>query len=775
MGTSASWRPAPAALRLAPHTLIAALLPGLCIALLAPAPTAVLSVAAVICGATAVVATRRHRPRLALVLLGVALFCGGWAWGDARLEMTHPPSLDLPSVVSGTVSVGGPPAPTGDGRARIELRAERLTGPGGRIPPGTRLLSWIGGSEIPSQGAVLEVRGRLGDAASEAAPGWWRAYLSRRRIAARIDLTSSRTVGRRHGLHGMRLRWRAWTGAHAATGLSGDRRAVVRGMALGGGAELSDRAARQLRDAGVWHLLAVSGQNVTVVALAVLGVLRALGVGRRPALAGAITALLAYCLACDGGASVGRAGVVGALGLLGELRSLERMRWHLLLVALAALLAADPRALGDPGLQLSFAAVLGLFVTAPPMTGFFEGWLPARIAQLAGIAAGAGLATAPVVVWHFERLSIAGLAVNVLAVPLAGPVVVIALIGIPAAALHPLAGECCAQVAALGADAILAMAALSSAAPGAAVDLPRAVAPALIVLPALPVLAPRIADRVPRRALRAAFATLAATAIGALLTAGSSPRPWPAEPELRVLDVGQGNATLLRDPAGRAVLIDTGPPGRADPLGARLAALGVRRLDALVLSHGSQDHVGGLERLLERSAPRLAALGPEIPPEQRRRLQVSLRARGVAVRTLAAGGTLRIGSWALEVVSPHGSDYRGGDPNPRSLVLLARAAGARALITSDAESPALAGIPLPPVDLMVVAHHGSRDAGLRELLARIRPRAAAISVGAGNTFGHPAAETLAAIRDAGVPVRRTDLSGDVWLRARRAGSRVGTG
>src|SRR6185436_19580979 len=106
--------------------------------------------------------------------------------------------------------------------------------------------------------------------------------------------------------------------------------------------ELSEASASAFRDAGLWHLLAVSGQKVTVVALAALALLRALGTRRR-------------------------AGVAGGLGLLAEIRSAPRERWYLMSAGLAALLAHDPRAIGDPGLQLSFAAVAGLFLLAPPL------------------------------------------------------------------------------------------------------------------------------------------------------------------------------------------------------------------------------------------------------------------------------------------------------------------------------------------------------------------------------------------------------------------------
>jgi competence protein ComEC len=718
----------------------------------------------------ALVALMRGGARLALAAVAALVVVGAWTWSGARLQATAAPEVGGARTVQGTVVVETHPVPGRDGRARVRVRAESLAGAGEAVPRGARLLAWVEFGPGLGWGDVVRVRGRLGPAAGREAPSWWRRYLKRQRISGRLTVRHAEVVGRRRGLAGMRDRWREWTWRHAARGLSGDRAAVVRGMALGASGDLSESAARQMRDAGVWHLLAVSGQNVTVVALAVLGLLRAMGARRRPSVLAALVALLAYCLACDGGPSVARAGIVGALGLIGELQSMARQRWHLLLVALAGLLLADPRALGDPGLQLSFAAVVGLFVTAPVLQGVAGGWLPARVAQLAALAGGAGLATAPVLVWHFERLSLVGLVVNVVAVPLAAPVVIVALVGIPAAAAVPPLGILLSWIAGLGGEALLLLAASSAAVPGAAVDVPRVWAAPLLVLPAVPHIARAALPRMSRAQRGAVAIGLAGLTAGLTVLLTPSPRPWPAHPEVRILDVGQGNAVLIRDPGGAAALMDTGPPGDPPAIDGRLRRLGVDRLDLLIVSHGSLDHVGGMEAVLRRAPPRAVAMGPEIPPRQHRVLRRRFIAAGATVYEVAAGDAFRVGRWAATVVAPRGRRFVGGDPNPRSLVVRLSGGRAAALLTSDAESDALDAVPTGVADLLMVAHHGSRDGGLAQLLRRVRPRVAAVSVGVGNRYGHPAPETLAALRNAGAAVGRTDELGDVWMRIGSAGA-----
>lgn len=785
MGARAE-RTAPARLRLAPHAVLGAFCVGVAGSLCLTAPAAATIGVAVAAGVGALAAAGAGSARAGLGLLAAAALLAGLGWGAARIAQTAPPALDLPARASGTVAVDAPPAPDGRGGLRARARAEDLLADGRRLAPGTRiLLDLDAGAGTPPVGAVLRVEGRLRPPAGPSAPGWWRRWLERQGVAARMRPDAVREAGRRGGPGGLRDRWRAWAGANAAAGLSGDRREVVRGMALGGGSRLTEEAADAFRDAGIWHLLAVSGQNVTVVAIAVLAALRALGVARRPAVAGAALVMACYCLACDGGASVGRAGIVGGLGLVAELRSSPRERWHLLLAGLAVLLAAQPRALWDPGLQLSFAAVCGLFLLAPPLAAWWRGLLPGRVADLAAMAGAASLATAPVLVWHFERLSLAGLLLNVAAVPLAAPVVVLALAGLAAGAIVPAAGAALAWAAGLGAEALLLSARAMSALPGAAVDLPSAAALPLLVLAAAPAVAARLlrpGGRGPgRRARRVAVALSLAATLGLVAWAPwrpPAPAPWPAAPAVTVLDVGQGDAILLRGPGGEAALVDTGPPGSPAPVVAALARHGVRRLDAVVLSHDSLDHAGGLADLAGRV--RIArVLTPPAPEEglaaPARAALAAARAAGAGVGVVRAGDAVAVGPWRLRIIWPARQLPRGADPNTASMVAVAGAGDLDVLLTADAESPTLAPLALPAADVLKVAHHGSDDPGLPGILRRVRPAAAVIPVGRGNPFGHPRAATLAALSTAGVAVWRTDLHGDVTMTAAGPGIAVETG
>jgi competence protein ComEC len=202
---------------------------------------------------------------------------------------------------------------------------------------------------------------------------------------------------------------------------------------------------------------------------------------------------------------------------------------------------------------------------------------------------------------------------------------------------------------------------------------------------------------------------------------------------------------------------------------AALRRTGVRRLAVVALTHAQSDHAGGLAAVLRRYPvglllhPPLTAGSPEA-----RAVLDEARRRGVPVREIGAGDRVSAGAWRLRVLWPARRPSPTADPNAVALVALASAGAFDALLTADAESGVLGPLPLRPVEVLKVAHHGSADPGLAALLRRLRPAEALISVGE-NGYGHPAASTLAALGAAGAAVHRTDREGDVTVVGASAG------
>lgn len=715
---------------------------------------------------------RAARGWWALALAAMALACAGAAWGAARVHAMEPPAVRGFGDVAGEVAVVGSPA-RGEHGARMPVEVVRLPGPG-RPAPGARLLMDLPlRARLPEVGQVVRVEGRLAPASTSASPGWWTAWVRRHHVAARLRATAWRPVGWRGGPAGARDALRRWAHANVAAGLSGDIGALVTGMALGGGDGLTEVAATRMRDSGLWHLLAVSGQNVAVIGIGVMAALGAAGVARLRRVAVAGAAMLAYCLACDGGASVLRAGLMGAIGVAADLRGGGRAPWNALLVALAGMLVLDPLAIGDPGLQLSFAAVAGLFAIAPPLGQWARGLMPPRMADLVGQSAGAGLATAPVLAVGFGSLSVVGLLANLVAVPVAGPVVVVAMLGVGANALWAPLGEALALLAAIGAWVILAVATVAAGVPGAVQEVPPWMAVPLVMVAAIPPVLWWWLRRVPHGGHRVAMPALGrAPVISACACLGAwallAQMPGCRAPALRagaamrMLDVGQGAAVALRDGARVHVLVDTGPPGDPPPVVAALDRMGAGTVGVVVLSHGSADHAGGLATLIDGGRVRQVLL----PATDRTASLVRdavrrARARGVQVGWAEAGTQVDAGPWRARVVGPDRDPAPGSDPNMGSLVVHAQARGLSVLLPGDAESPVLARVPVPGVDVLQVPHHGSEDPGLPGVLERARPMLAVVSAGAGNPFGHPRAPTIAALSASGARVLRTDRGGDI--------------
>jgi competence protein ComEC len=277
------------------------------------------------------------------------------------------------------------------------------------------------------------------------------------------------------------------------------------------------------------------------------------------------------------------------------------------------------------------------------------------------------------------------------------------------------------------------------------------------------------------RSCRLAAAALAAAALALGAAPALSPPPWPERVTVRFLDVGQGDSTLVQHPDGAAVLFDGGPPEAQ--VATLLRRLGVRRLALVVATHRSRDHHGGLAEVLDRVPVGLLLDGGDgtRDPSYLAMLAVARR-KGIRRLEATAPLDLRAGGLAIRVRSP--PPRRPGpapeDPNPRAVVATVSAGGFDLFLSADAESDALERLELPDVDAMKVPHHGSADPGLPELLERLKPEAAAIEVGAGNTYGHPEPATLRALRAAGVPVWRTDRDGTVTLTAEANGLAVET-
>ncbi|HEX5527391.1 MAG TPA: ComEC/Rec2 family competence protein [Solirubrobacterales bacterium] len=555
---------------------------------------------------------------------------------------------------------------------------------------------------------------------------------------------------------------------------------LARGFVLGEDEGIDARTEEDFRRAGLSHLLAVSGENVTLLALLAMPLLGTFGIPLRERLLWVLGLIVVYVPVAGAGPSIQRAGVMGALGVLATLGGRRGSRLYALVLAAAGTLAIDPGVAADVGWQLSFAAVLGILLLATPLRRAIVGRLgPGRwrraLAEGVAVTVAATLATAPLIAYHFETVSTTTLIANVLAMPAVAPAMWLGMLSaglaqVPGVPLEPLNGLNSLLLA------YIAQVASWCAAPdwsevhvhlsgGGLVATYLGIGSALLPGAYLARLG-RLRTVVRRLSLLAVPLLLSAV----ISTSGSGSSPFSPPNGLRVdvLDVGQGDAILLQPAGAPAVLVDGGPPG--DGLRGKLEDAGVSGLGAAVITHDQSDHAAGIEELLGDFPVRRLVYG-----RLGRRTVAAAAEAGAVPQRVAAGQELRSGGLHLRVLWPPPELLReaapGTDPNRLAVVLEARWEDFTMLLTADAEAEA---VPLDPgpLDVLKVAHHGSEDAGLGALLERTRPRLAVISVGEDNPYGHPTPSTLATLARHRVPTLRTDEAGDVVIDVSKGSMRV---
>lgn len=548
---------------------------------------------------------------------------------------------------------------------------------------------------------------------------------------------------------------------------------LLAALVTGDKTAMSPRTRTDLARTGTVHLVAVSGMHVCFL-VSFLTLFTGMDPRRRFWVCAPVVVL--FALAVGATASVMRACIFQLAFLTADLLGREEDRWTTITGALALLLLVDPFSAANVGLQMSFAAVMGIAVVTPrafaclnrlrlPERGKLTRWgglLLPRIWQLLAASLGAMVFTMPLSAYYFGSISLLAPLTNLLVLPVASALFAGTLTAGLVGMLWPGLAACLGAVLAWPGRYVALVARCFSAFPYCAVSFQGYYPVALGGVYALVFIL--LLWRRQRRRGWLFFLCGSAMVLSAVAATGWSFAGVGAT--LTVLDVGQGQSVLLAS-QGHTALIDCGGSGPEDPgdvCADYLNDRGVAVLDALLLTHYHTDHVSGLDALFHRLTVRRLVL-PRMDHDLETQAHILdlARAEGAAVTWLDGDSALSLGRAQLTVFAPLGD----GGANEEGASVQFRYGPYAALVTGDmntaVEADLVAHAPLGRCQVLVAGHHGSNNASGQALINAIDPETVLISCGE-NVYGHPGDETLSRLAQLGAQIRRTDQEGTLTVR-----------
>jgi competence protein ComEC len=600
--------------------------------------------------------------------------------------------------------------------------------------------------------------------------------------------------------------------------------ALMDAMVMGEDAFLEGGTRTEFQRSGTYHILVVSGMNLSILAFVVFWTLRQFHID--PALASVVTVVVsfAYAFVTGVGPPVWRAALMLTIYLGARFLYRERNMLNALGAAALGVLIFDPHALFGASFQLTFLSVLIIAAIGVPVlerttlpysrglrllrsTSYDLHVVPevaqfrldlrmiaGRLARSMGERLGlripsalarfalagcelvfisalmqAGLALP--MAFYFHRATAMGMPANLLVVPLTELLMPAAVAAVGLGYISSVVARPAVWISSVALDLITG--AVHWLGGARLADLRVATPPEAVILVALAALA--LAMLLVRRSRAVVLASLVALAASAAWVALAPPHPRLRQGVLEVtsIDVGQGDSILLATPQGRTILVDAGGMPQwmhstfdvgEQVVSSYLWSRGIDRLDAVVITHPHADHLGGMPSVIANFHPRDLWLSTDVPKGELAPILEQAKRAGMTITVRREGEEFDYGGAHFHVLAPGRDEDTGAQrPNDDSLAFTVTLEGTSALLEGDAERPEERRIveQHPEAALLKVAHHGSASATSAELLATVRPRYAVISSGVRNVYGHPRREVLERLQDAGVKTYRTDMTGAV--------------
>ncbi len=604
----------------------------------------------------------------------------------------------------------------------------------------------------------------------------------------------------------------------------GERGALMQAMLIGGRAFFGRDVKTDFQRTGTYHILVVSGINVGILAFAFFWALRKLPFGDTAATVLTILGSWGYAFVADLGAPIVRATIVLNIYLITRLLFRDRTGLNALGIAALGMLVSNPRTLFEASFQLTFVSVIAVAGIAVPVlrhtiyplqTGLknldspnYDYSFPTRAAQfrsdlrlvraqLAEIVgkpaanfvtvrtASVLLAATELVIgsaiiqfaltlpmaWYFHRVTTLSLPANALVIPLAGVLLPTAVVAVALSYVSIWLAWLPAQITAYSLDLLTGTVHLFGHFRLSDLRVPTPSLAVSFVAAGAVVLALLLARR--RTSAMATGLAVLACAAFALVLFPPKPQLQPGVLEITAIDVGQGDSLLIVTPEGKTLLLDSGGLGatsRSDfdvgeeVVSPYLWSRGIRRLDAVAISHAHSDHIGGMRSIIANFRPRELWYGVESPTLDFQRVQEAAQTFHVVSRPHHASDEFDFGGVHIRVLNPQpGWEARNPAQDDESLVLHLQYGQTSALLVGDSHYriEKLLIDENPHADLLKVGHHGSLTSSSPEFLAAVHPEFAVVSAGFYNPFRHPRPEVMERYAASRITTYRTDLAGAV--------------